>query len=412
MTLWHRFVLVLCTCALFASPVAAQDRDAPDPSPADPRAQYPVLLRDSFVSVNVGSIDYNFSAAQLEPGHTVESVTTPHVAVRAMLFGHEFTKHLSAQASYMRPVQYVTYNNADGYPFGRRVWMHFGTVTLTYRADVTTHWSVYGEGGLAIVSRHGFLLNNAPVVRDDHFSSVLVGGGLDYRINNKWDLVAGISGIPGRADRAESRTLYTSGGVRYTMRALSPEQVASNSSGGALFPVNLVSAEYSTGYGYGVNTFVSKKVPVFWGGNALVDGGVAVHYDHNVFHTRRVFALDVGASVGGWRSRNLADRFYTLSVYPLFRWTFLRTRAADVHAFYSLAGPSYISKILIDGLDTGSHFTFQDFMGLGAFVGHDRRVNVGVKINHYSNGNIFTENAGIKIPITFTLGYTFGNAAH
>jgi hypothetical protein len=30
---------------------------------------------------------------------------------------------------------------------------------------------------------------------------------------------------------------------------------------------------------------------------------------------------------------------------------------------------------------------------------------VGVKINHYSNGNIFTQNAGVKIPLTFSVGY-------
>ena len=405
----RRLSLVLCALALLAAPAAAQDTEPSATAPADPRAQYPALLQDSFVSLNVGGIGYNFSSAQLEPGHTASSVTTPHAAVRAILFGHEFAQHWLAQASYMRPVQYVTYNGADGFPSGRRVFMHFGTVTLAYRADLTRQWSVYGEGGLAIVSRHGFLLNNVPVVSDDHFSSVLVGGGIDYRVNNWWDLVGGISEIPGRADRADPRTLYTSAGFRYTMRALPPERVAANESGGAIFPINLVQVEYTTPVGYGVNTFVSKKVPVFWGGSALVDRGVALHFDRNVFHARRLFSLDLGTSVGAWRSRNLGDRFYTLSIYPLFRFTFLRTRLADVHAFYSLAGPSYISTIVIDGLDTGRHFTFQDFMGLGVFVGRERRVNLGVKINHYSNGNIFTENAGVKIPITLTLGYTFGS---
>ena len=80
---------------------------------------------------------------------------------------------------------------------------------------------------------------------------------------------------------------------------------------------------------------------------------------------------------------------------------------ADIWAVYSLAGPTYISQTLIDGRDTGHHFTFQDFMGLGAFVGRTRNVSVGVKINHYSNGNIFTENAGVRIPITFNIGYAF-----
>ena len=407
---WSRVAAVLGVLVILSAPAAAQE-GSPGSPPADPRAQYPALLQNSFISLNVGGIAYDFSAAQLEPGHTAGSVTTPHVAVRAMLFGHEFTKHWLAQASYMRPVQYVTYNDADGFPSGRRVFMHFGTVTMTYRTDVTRRWWAYGETGLAIVSRHGFLLNNVPVVRDDHFSSLLMGGGVDYRVNDRWDLVGGVSVVPGRADRAEPATLFTSAGFRYTMRALPPDRVEANGSGGAVFPVNLLQVEYTTPYGYGVNTFVSKKVPVFWGGNALVDGGVALHYERNVFHTRRVFGFDVGTSVGGWKSRDLGDRFYTLSVYPLFRFTFLRTRAADVHAFYSLAGPSYISRVLIDGLDTGSHFTFQDFMGLGVFMGRERRVNMGVKINHYSNGNIFTENAGVKIPITFTLGYTFGRVA-
>ena len=36
---------------------------------------------------------------------------------------------------------------------------------------------------------------------------------------------------------------------------------------------------------------------------------------------------------------------------------------------YSLAGPTYISKIVLDDLNTGRHFTFQDFMGIGWFAG-------------------------------------------
>jgi hypothetical protein len=46
-------------------------------------------------------------------------------------------------------------------------------------------------------------------------------------------------------------------------------------------------------------------------------------------------------------------------------------------------------------------------MGAGVFVGRKRNVTLGVKINHYSNGNIFTENAGLKIPVTVTAGLTF-----
>ena len=138
-----------------------------------------------------------------------------------------------------------------------------------------------------------------------------------------------------------------------------------------------------------------------------MDQGLAAHYDRNVFHTRKVFALDVGASASSWRSRDDRQRFATLSIYPLFRFIFLRTAPADVYLCYSLAGPTYISERILDGLDTGRHFTFQDFIGAGAYLGRHRHVVAGIKINHYSNGNIFTTNAGIKVPVTFTAGYAF-----
>src|SRR4029079_10365263 len=38
------------------------------PAPVDGRAQYPLLLRDSYVSINLGWIGYAFSASQLQRG--------------------------------------------------------------------------------------------------------------------------------------------------------------------------------------------------------------------------------------------------------------------------------------------------------------------------------------------------------
>src|SRR5205814_178905 len=158
------------------------------------------------------------------------------------------------------------------------------------------------------------------------------------------------------------------------------------------FPRRLLQVEYSSGFGYGVNDFVSRKVPIFWGGHAEGDLGFALHAERNVFHTRRLFALDVGASAGTYRTRRDHDRFRTASVYPLLRFTLVRTGPADLYFAYSAAGPSWISRTTLDGLDTGRHFTFQDFMGVGMFAGRRRNLNLGVKINHYSNGNIFPQN--------------------
>ena len=390
-------LLLLCMCV----PAFAQ-------SPDDARTQYPRALQNSYITINVGAIDQPFSQQQLQPAFHAQSIEVPRVDVRVMLLGHEFNRFLSAQASYMRPLNYVTYRSVTpGDVDAHHVRVNFGAVTLKARVPMRNGWSAYGEGGLGFTSRTGFGIGTAQAVTDAHYASLLAGGGIEYRLTPSWDVTAGLTLSPGKASVDQPRTLYFSGGIRYTMRPLPPAVVEANRAAGFVFPRQVAYVEYSSGTGYGVNDFVSRKVPIFWGGHAKVDFGIAPHYERNVFHTRKVFALDAGVSAGFYKTRQNDERFFTLSAYPVFRFTFLRARRADMYFAYSLAGPTYISKIVLDGLDTGRHFTFQDFMGIGWFVGGERNLNIGVKINHYSNGNIFTQNAGVKIPLTFSVGYAF-----
>jgi opacity protein-like surface antigen len=398
---WLAAALLLC-CAGAAAP-----QDAPAPH-EDTRTQYPAFLLNSYFSVDVGSISYPFSERELEPGFQATSIRTPHPAARIALVGHEFNRYLSAQLTYMRPVRYVTYTDVNGDATAHHVWTHFGGVTARLGLPIVARLSIYGEAGLGITSRDGFNRSDgAPVVRSAHYASWLAAAGVDRQITRTVDVTAGVTYSPGRGAVAEPHALLVSGGFRMTMRRLPQEEVEANRRSGDAFPANLLQVEYSTGFGYAINTFLSDRVPVFWGGHVKVDQGFAAHYDRNVFHTRKVFALDFGASVSSWRSRKEGQRFATLSAYPLFRFMFLRTAAADLYVCYSLAGPTYISEHILDGLDTGRHFTFQDFIGAGAYLGRHRNIVAGVKINHYSNGNIFTTNAGIKVPVTFTAGYAF-----
>ena len=392
---------LMLVSALSAS-AAAQTKD-------DSRTQYPVVLANSYAGLSVGAVDYLFSPEQLQNGFRASSVDAPHLTVRVALFGHEVNRFISVQGSYLRPVKYVSYRNVNGAPGNdhHHVRVNFGSVTVKANAPVATRESLYVEGGLAITSRTGFAIEGVPAISDAHFASILLGGGGDLHLNRNWDLTAGITYSPGKAAVGQQRTIFSSAGFRYTMRPLTATQVEANSESGFIFPTQLIQLEYSSGAGYSVNDFVSTKVPIFWGGNAKVDMGVAPHYERNVFHTRRLFALDVGTSAGVYMTRRNDDRFYTASVYPLFRFTFLRSRDVDVYFAYSAAGPTYISKVFLDDLNTGRHFTFQDFMGIGLFAGRNRHLNLGVKINHFSNGNIFTQNAGVTIPLTFSAGYAF-----
>jgi hypothetical protein len=401
-------VLLFC-CRPIA--VVAQQASSPDavaPAHEDTRTQYPAFLANSYFSVNIGYIDYAFSDRQLEPGFHAASIGIPHLAARVAVVGHEFSPHFSAQLTYMRPVRYVTYTNINGDESAHHVWTHFGGVTVKARGPIVGRTSIYGEGGLGITSRHGFPQDTTrPIVRDAHYASFIVGAGLEHHVNAIWDLTAGAIYSPSYERDAEPRALMASAGFRYTMRPLPVDQVEANRRAGFIFPANLLQIEYSTGHGYAINTFLSRRVPVFWGGNVKVDRGLAVHYDRNVFHTRKILALDLGASVSSWRSRNDRDGFFTVSAYPLLRFSVVRTKPVDFYLCYSLAGPTYISRLTLDRLEMGSHFTFQDFMGAGVFLGSHRTMSAGVKINHYSNGNIFTKNAGVKIPVTVALGYAF-----
>jgi hypothetical protein len=102
------------------------------------------------------------------------------------------------------------------------------------------------------------------------------------------------------------------------MRPLSDEQVERNSNPSVAFPKNLVQIGYVTdALGYGVNDFVSRgAVPVFWPADVRVAHGLSLNYQRNVFHTRRVFALDWGAGLSSWKSKN-GEPFSTASIYPV-----------------------------------------------------------------------------------------------
>ena len=414
-------LLVSAGLACYLSTVASAQESSPAPSPPsstsssaqspqdEGRVQYPTGLANSFVTVNVGSIGYAFSEQQLAPGHTVGSIEVPHTAASVVLFGHHFNTHVSVQGSYMRPIKYVRYQNLDGTDASQTVWMHYGTVTTQVRVPVARRLSVFGEGGLAITSRRGFALGDRPAVTNAQFASPLFGGGIEYGLNTTLDLVLGTSVIPARSQDNNPATIFTSAGIRFNMRPVPPERVAEIVAAGYIFPRTIVQVGYATDvFGFSANRFFHETVPIFWGGDVKVKRSVlSLQWERNVFHTKKVFAVDFGASYSEWRSLQANDRFRTLSVFPVLRFNVVRTRQADAYVSFSEAGPTYISRVTIDGRAMGGHFTFQDFMAAGVFIGARKRLNVEFNLNHYSNGNLMADNAGVAVPLALKLGYAF-----
>jgi Lipid A 3-O-deacylase (PagL)/OmpA-like transmembrane domain len=382
------------------------------PAPASVKEKPPLssrFLLNSYVGLQIGYVDYPFSNSQVEPGFQAQSVQVPHLAVRVVLYGHEFNKYFSVQISEMRPVEWVEYRNLNGDQGSHSVWMNIGGLTAKARLPLTRKISVFGEGGLGIVTRKGFTINQSQVVSDASYSTLLFGGGLEYRLNDSWSLLTEVTAALGSASDKQPRTVFLSGGFNYTMRRIPSKVVGADSSNGPIWPKNILQVGYITdALGFGVNNFVSKgKVPIFWPGNVEVADGFSVNYQRNVLHTRRFFAIDWGASVSTWRSRIRGERFYTASLYPVLRFPLVRTNPLEFYFSYSLVGPALITRTNIDDQEIGRKFTFQDYMSVGFFLGRKRMVTAEVRIAHYSNGNLFPQNPGVTIPLGFYLGSTF-----
>jgi hypothetical protein len=396
---------------------------AQTPSPTDqtqqPPAQVPAqdqpvrlsrFLTNTYIGVQLGSIEYTFSNAQLQPGFQAQSVQVPHFATRFVLIGHEFNKYISGQVSELVPGHPVTYQNVNGDQASHQLWMNnLAGFTVKGRLPLTKRWSLFGEGGLGVVTRNGFTVNQATVLRSSNYATFLYGGGLDYRLNEHWDILTGVIAVPGQGSNKQPNTEFISGGFDYTMRNVPAEPGGSEARKGPIWPRNIIEVGYITNaIGYGVNDFFTKgKFSIFWHGTVEVSSGVSVNYQHNMFHTRRFFALDWGTGLSAWKSRINGDRFFTLSIYPAVRIPIIRTNPVEFYFTYSLAGPSLITKTTIDGQATGKVFTFQDYMGIGYYLGRKRRVTGQIRIAHYSNANLFSQNPGITIPLGFSLGTSF-----
>ena len=389
-------------------------------SAQDERAQLPLALRNAYFGVSFGSINYDFASMPFNApaGYVLNSVVVKHPAVRLVLYGYEFNKYLSAQITYMRPVWWVFYYYDRGTQKNDRssVWMNVGGLTLRPQLPITKKIFLNGEAGLGIVTRHGFnAADGTPIITGVNYPTVLLGGGINYHLNDNWRFMVSAAYTPEKASVQQPATTFLSAGFNYKLTPVTAKKLENGIKTGYVNPKQWLQIGFSTNMpGYGLNNSL-EKVSLFWGGDVEVYRGLSINYQRNIFHSAKYFALDWGINASGWQTRGLSvkqtipnkELFYTLSVFPVFRYNFLHTQPVDAYFYYSVAGPSYISKIVLDGVDTGKHFTFQDTMGLGMFFGEKRNLNAELKIGHYSNGNIFPLNGAVKIPLSVNVGYAF-----
>ena len=99
---------------------------------------------------------------------------------------------------------------------------------------------------------------------------------------------------------------------------------------------------------------------MFWAADVRGAHGFSMNCQRNVFHARWIFSLDWVAGLGFWKNEKNSESFAAVSVCPVFRFTAVHSKPADVYFNCTLAGPTIISRTIIDGENTGRRFPFQD----------------------------------------------------
>lgn len=380
------------------------------------KTKFTRFLSKSYYSINLGGIFHSFSNDNLKPGYSTETFSKNWFSGR-LLLGHEFKKDLSLQFGVIRPASWFKYDNINNIGYERSVWINAWSLSLKKDFTLGNRFNLFAEAGIANLTRVGFSINDEVIYEDAHYTSFLYGFGAQYRLSNKWRLSANGTFLPKSDKYNQPAISQATLGFEYHLQQLDDKTAIEFANNKYFFPNNIFQINYGTSaIGFGMNEFFSMNlqvgnfdsfgIPIFWLGDVKAEHAFSLTYQRLIYRSEKIFSLDWGVSATYFQSGE-KNNVYAFSIFPVLRFYLLRRKGFDFYANYSIIGPTYITKTIIDDLDTGTNFTYQDILGFGVFFGSQRKYNFEMRIMHYSNGNIFTDNAGVAIPIQFTLGKTF-----
>ena len=374
------------------------------------------FLSKTYFNFNLGGIYYPYSNENLITGYTSSDTKVNPFSGRFLL-GYKFNEHLALQFGVMRPASWFKYEDIEYNGQESSVWVNMWSLSLknNFKLSKKTDW--YAELGLGNFTRVGIYNNDIPIYDSAHYMTAVLGAGIQHTISDKWDLIFNMTYLPEYKKHNQPFTFQSTIGAVYNLKQVPRDKAeAYNANSDYFFPKDFIQIGYGSGeIGFFTNRFFSMQaklgnfeslgLPVFWHGDVMAHSTFSLAYQRTAFRTERFFSLDWGASFTYFHSYNDSD-VYALSLFPVLRFYLWRPKPFDFYTYYSLIGPTYISMSDIDGLGTGPKFTYQDFMGIGIFFGRKRAYNFDLRIMHYSNGNIFFNNAGVAVPIVFNLGFT------
>lgn len=397
---------------IFISNLFSQENEEKLPS------QFSPFLSKTYYNFNFGLVHYPFSNKNLKPGYISENTESNAFSGRFLL-GYKIRENLGLQFGVMRPASWFKYTNINGIQYDKSVWINLWSLSLKKSITLNNRLRAYGELGIGNLNRVGFSIGEDVIYSDAHYATLVSGLGLEYSLKKNWNLLINTTYLPTSKKHNQPYTFQSSLGLSYNVQPIPQKEALKRAQDSVyFFPKRTIQIGYGTSkIGFYPNEFLSMKatignfdsfgIPVFWLGDSEAGHTFSVTYQQTAFRSKKLFSLDWGLSITGFQTVATKTNVLAFSIYPIVRFYLLRRKAFDSYLSYSIIGPTFISKSNIDNLETGPKFTYQDFIEMGAFLGEKRKLNLALKIIHYSNGNIFSKNAGIAIPVTLSLGKTF-----
>ena len=386
--------------------ISALSTDAETKYFPDDRAQLPAALNNSYFGMGTDYTYFPYSNSNLLNGIRATSFTNPTFGLNVFI-GKFFNPTIAGEISLMRPIKW-SYANGITAPSSRNsIWISVFGITARPTLPINNKFSIYGIGGLGLISRHGFSINQTIAIPSKVVPTFLTGGGMTYAITPAWHFDFGLRYTLAQPQEQQPNTFYAYGGFYYLFHTLDLPTYYNTY---YIFQKNEVQAGgFATDvFNPGVNKyFTVGYLPIFWAGDLKTRNGGWVMYERNVFHTHKRFSLDVGTSISTYHTAMNNTSFQAFSVFPQIRVWLVRTQSADVYFVYSIAGPTYLTRDNMDNVYLGGQFTFQDMLGFGVFLGKEKHFNLDCRIAHYSNGNTLPVNPGVEVPMIVSLGYAF-----
>jgi hypothetical protein len=381
------------------------------------KAQPSSFLSKSYFSTNFGGILYPFSNDNLIEGYETNTFSKNYLSGR-LLLGYKITPDLALQFGTLRPVSWFKYDDVNGIGYFSSVWINAWSLSLKRNIKLHKKLSIFGELGIANVTRVGFSIDDKIIYPDAHFASLIYGFGFNYKLNKKWRLNLNGTFLPKSIKENQPSISQITFGFEYHINKLKESQVEKHENNSYFFPKNTIQVSYGNSkIGFGTNRFfgMSLKVgdfesfgiPIFWVGAVKAAHSFSITYQRLAYRTEKKFSLDWGVSITAFQTEATKENVLAFSIFPTMRFYLMRRKHFDMYANYAVIGPTILTTKNLDKLNTGPKITYQDTMGLGVFFGEKRFYNAELRIMHYSNGNIFPQNSGVAIPIQFTIGKTF-----